>query len=112
MSEVSLPHEDAVTDFVDRVRSAELDDVERLVLFGSVARARHTSNSDIDILAVLASGTDERALEERLRDLAYDTMLEYGTAVSVHAVTEDTLDERGNHPFFSTVLDHGRAIYG
>lgn len=112
MASTALPHEDAVADFVERVVATGFPDVRRIVLVGSVARSTHARDSDVDILAVLADGADEVAVEERLRDVAYDVMLEYGTAFSVHGVTESTLERRSDHPFFRRALADGEAIYG
>lgn len=112
MASTELPHEDAVAAFVDRLEAADLPEVRRLVLFGSVARATHTDDSDIDILAVLAEGADEADVEERLRDIAYDVMLDHGTVFSIHGVTESTLRSRSDHPFFERALGDGEPIYG
>lgn len=112
MASTALPHEDAVAAFVDRMEATDFPGVRRLVLFGSVARGTQAKDSDIDILAVLAEGADEAAVEERLRDLAYEVMLEHGAAFSVHGVTESTLDRRSDHPFFRSALTDGKAIYG
>ncbi|MFB6140403.1 MAG: nucleotidyltransferase domain-containing protein [Halosimplex sp.] len=78
MSESTLPHRDAVEAFVDRVEGGEFDAVRRLYLFGSVARGVHRSDSDVDVFAVLADDADVSAVEEQLRDVAYDVMLERG----------------------------------
>lgn len=112
MASTALPHEDAVAAFVDRVEATGFPEVRRLVLFGSVARATHASDSDVDVLAVLADGADEAAVEERLRDVAYEVMLEYGAAFSIHGVTESTLERRSDHPFFERALADGEPIYG
>lgn len=112
MASTALPHEDAVADFVERVETGDFPEVRRLVLFGSVARGTHGNDSDVDVLAVLAEGADEAAVEERLRDVAYDVMLEHGAVVSIHGVTESTLDRRSDHPFFKRALAGGEAIYG
>lgn len=106
-----LPHEDAVSAFVERVEDAGIPAVQRLVLFGSVARATQDSDSDIDILAVI-DDADERAIEAQLRDIAYDVLLDYGAAFSIHGVTESTLDDRSDHPFFRRAISDGAAIYG
>lgn len=108
----ALPHEDAVPAFVERVEDAGVPEVQRLVLFGSVARDTHDADSDIDILAVIDDDADERAIEDRLRDIAYDVTLEHGAVFSIHGVSESTLDDRSDHPFFSRVASDGAAIYG
>lgn len=102
----------AVDDFVERVADADLDSVDRLILFGSVARTTHAADSDVDVLAVTDTAADVEQVEETLRDIAYDTMLEHGMVFSIHAVTRSTFDSRADHPFFQTVTDEGKAIYG
>lgn len=106
------PHEAAVTDFVERVEAADIDGLSQLILFGSVARRSYTADSDVDVLAIVDTAADEHAIEETLRDLAYDTMLERGVVFSIHAVTESTYERRSDHPFFETVTAEGHSIYG
>ena len=139
MAESTLPHRDAVDAFVDRVETESLDAVQRLYLFGSVAHGVHRPDSDVDIFVVVDDRADVSAVEEQLRDVAYDVMLERGATFSIHAVSdtagcksvtnfaapgrrissrsysrqyESTLERRGDHPFFRTVLDEGEQIYG
>lgn len=106
------PHEAAITDFVERVGEADIDGLSRLILFGSVARRSYTADSDVDVLAVVDTAADEHAIEETLRDRAYDTMLDRGVVFSIHAVTESTYERRADHPFFETVAAKGQPIYG
>lgn len=84
--------------------------VGRLVLLGSVARGDARSDSDVDVLALLDEAANPCAVEEELRDIAFDVMLEEGVAISIHAVTAPRLDAREDH--FATVLAEGRPIYG
>ena len=112
MASTAFPHEDALDAFVEQVEAAGIPEVRRLVLFGSVARGTHRGDSDVDVLAVLVENADEAAVEERLRDLAYDVMLEHGAAISIHGVTESTLSSRSDHPFFRRALADGEPIYG
>lgn len=111
MDETKTGHEDAVETFRSRVAAADVP-VQKLILFGSVARTTHTPESDVDVLAVLDDDVDVSVVEEQLRDIAYDVMLEHGTVFSIHAVTESTLEGRENHPFFRNVLAEGEPIYG
>ena len=112
MAESTLPHRDAVDAFVDRVETESLDAVQRLYLFGSVAHGVHRPDSDVDIFVVVDDRADVSAVEEQLRDVAYDVMLERGATFSIHGVSESTLERRGDHPFFRTMLDEGEQIYG
>lgn len=112
MAESTLPHRNAVDAFVGRVEDEDIDAVQRIYLFGSVAHGVHRADSDVDIFAVVDDSADVSDVEERLRDVAYDVMLERGAVFSIHAVSESTLEQRGDHPFFRTVLDEGQAVYG
>lgn len=111
MASATLPHEAAVSVFVERVTAADIVGLSRLVLFGSVADGTHRPDSDVDVLAVVEDDTATSVVEDRLRALAYDVMLEQGAAFSIHGVSESQLDARSTHPFFKHVLDEGETIY-
>ena len=112
MGDTALPHRAAVDAFVDSVESAAVPSLRRLVLFGSVARATHEPDSDVDVLAILDESADVGDVEDELRGLAYEVALEHDVVFSIHAVTESTMAERGDHPFFENVLAEGRPVYG
>jgi predicted nucleotidyltransferase len=103
--------ERAVEELRERLQSADVPGLERLILFGSVARREHHEDSDVDALAVI---TDDAAAEtaERIRDIAYDVMLETGTVVSVQVVRAARFADRADHPFFRRVRSEGTRIYG
>ena len=112
MATTKLPHDDSLEAFVERVRAADITQLQQLVVFGSVARETHSDESDIDILAVIDDEADRTAVEERLRDIAYDVMLEEGAVFSIHGVDDSTLTSRSDHPFFRRALSDGESIYG
>lgn len=110
MAEATRPHGDAVGEFAARVERADVEAVERLLRFGSVANGTHRPDSDVDVLAIVDDDADATAVEERLRDVAYDGTLERGPAFSIHAVGESTVAERADHPFFRSVFGEGQPI--
>lgn len=57
-------------------------------------------------------GADAVGIEEQLRDIAYDVMLDRGAVFSIHGVTASTLASRSDHPFFERVLTDGEPMYG
>lgn len=103
-------HAAAASAFARRV--ADDPDLEELLLFGSTARGEASGlESDVDFLAVVSDDADRPAVEDRLRDAAYDVMLEHGPVVEVHVVSRSTFEghrSRG-HPFVRRVLDDGEA---
>ena len=112
MTEPPKAHEEALDEFVEKTERGSIPALRQLIVFGSVARGTHATNSDIDILAVLEADADIIDVEEQLRDIAYDVMLEYGTVFSIHGITETAFNNRSGHPFFKRVSMEGRAIYG
>jgi predicted nucleotidyltransferase len=83
-----------------------------LYLFGSTARGEANAlDSDVDFLAVASDDADKSAVEDQLRDIAYDVMLEHGPVVEVHVISESTFQSRrtDGHPFITQVLAEGRS---
>ncbi|TQQ81325.1 nucleotidyltransferase domain-containing protein [Halonotius terrestris] len=105
-------HTDAATAFVRRVRKANIDGLESLILFGSTARGEAAGlDSDVDFLVVVGEAADTDTVENTLRDIAYDVMLEYGPVVEVHTVSESTFEQRREHPFVRQAMRDGE-MYG
>lgn len=111
MNRATDGHERAVEELRERFQSDGVAGLDRLILFGSVARHDHDEDSDIDALAVLADDAPD-GTAERVRDIAYEVMLETGTVISVQVVRAGTFAERADHPFFRRVRSEGTALYG
>jgi predicted nucleotidyltransferase len=84
----------------DRVRAAleaaraELNarfDIDRIVLFGSVARGEADEESDVDLLVVLKDRPDHQ-LENRISSMILDINLEHDTNLSALVVDRDAWD--------------------
>lgn len=105
-------HESAARAFVHGVERRDIPGVEELRLFGSTVRGEASGiASDVDFLAVVADDVDRAAIEDQLRDLAYDVMLEYGPVVEVHVFSRAEFERRRrqNHPFIRRILREGEA---
>lgn len=103
-------HAAAAGAFARRVESRH-PALEELILFGSTARGDATgSDSDVDFLAVVTDGS-VREVEDELRDVAYDVMLEFGPVVEVHVLSRSRFDRYRDtgHPFIRSVLREGQS---
>lgn len=112
-TESSDPHLNAADAFADRVRESDIEGVENLILFGSTARDEAAGlESDIDVLVVVSDDVD-RHVEDRLREIAYEILLEYGPVIELHVLTQSAFETRRSrgHPFVRNVLEDGRS-YG
>ncbi|WP_255197179.1 nucleotidyltransferase domain-containing protein [Halorarius litoreus] len=105
-------HTVAAEAFVDQARSQHGGDIAELYVFGSTIRGETRGlASDVDVLVVLDDDADQDAVADSLRDLAYDTMLEYGPVVELHILSE-TAFERHRHegnPFIRNIVTEGRS---
>lgn len=103
-------HERAANAFAKRVRELSIAGLERLYVFGSTARGEAEGlASDVDVLAIAVESERDR-VEDRLRNVGYDVMLEYGPVVEVHVLGRTEFDEKRERgdPFLSRVLAEGK----
>lgn len=99
-------HREAAATFARRLRARLGDAVVRVVLFGSVARGEQRGvDSDVDLLVVLAD--DTHGNRRTVHEVAGDTMLEYGVAVSPHVVPGSALDRPVQRPLVEAALGEG-----
>ncbi|MEZ3117484.1 nucleotidyltransferase domain-containing protein [Halobaculum sp. MBLA0147] len=104
-------HGRAAEAFAERARAACGEELEGLYVFGSTISGEAADlSSDVDVLVVLADGKRETAAD-RLRDLAYDVMIEYGPVVELHVLSVSTFEQyqREGNPFVERVISEGRV---
>ena len=78
-------HREAFEEFAERAQEELGESLEKLVLYGSVARGEETESSDVDVFAVVGSEEDKK----ELRDLAFETGLDYEVSFSPIVKTEE-----------------------
>lgn len=107
-------HEAAAAAFVDRIKDRSIPDIESIYVFGSTARGEAAGlSSDVDVLVVFASDLDPE-LEDDVRELAYDIMLEYGPVVEVHTMSAASFTAKlqAGHPFVQRIVADGDRYQG
>lgn len=93
---------------LSEVYGAEL---ERIVLYGSYARGKQTSESDVDI-ALFLNGADNDILHERMTDLVVDYELELGVTLSVVTIdNEQYLQWKDTLPYYRNISKEGIALW-
>lgn len=76
MKEQKSKHQKAFEEFVERAEEELGDSLERLILYGSVARGERGEESDVDVFAVVR----ERKEKKQLQDLAFEVGLKHGVS--------------------------------
>ena len=77
-------YQEAVNEFVSRAREKYEEKIDRIILFGSVARGEANEGSDIDILVIWKGNKLEGW--DVLEDIAVDILLEYGQLISIKII--------------------------
>jgi len=99
--------EEALKEFVKRVKEKYGGKIEKIILFGSYARGEAKEESDIDILIV------GDVLLDELINISFSLLLKYGVYVSPHVMTDAhfSLLDREGYGFIKNVKREGRVIY-
>lgn len=98
-------HRDAFEDFAGSVDEELGDSLERLVLFGSVARGEEGDESDVDVLVVVGDEDDRDVVE----DLAFEASVRHGVFMVPLVKTVDEFREKKDSLFVKEVLDSGET---
>lgn len=104
-------YESVARELTDKVVSALGDEVDAVILYGSVARGEATPDSDIDILVI---GKHIHDYEEKILDISYDLDLDFGTLTTVIYRTPQEIEKyiSMGSTFLPKVLRHGEFLYG
>lgn len=85
--------------------------VVRIVLYGSVARGTHTTESDVDI-ALLMKGNLDKNTEDKLSDLVVDMNLRYDRVFSVIDIDYEVFTKWEKvTPFYKNVAQEGIVLW-
>jgi len=104
--EVQASYLQAINNFKENVISRYRENINSIILFGSVARGEVGLDSDIDIL-VIWNGDEYHGLKE-LTKSAFEVLLESGLYISVKVVNPEY--ESRYDPFVSNIKREGIII--
>lgn len=98
-------HRDAFEEFAERAQDELGESLEKLILYGSVARGEEHDESDVDVLAVVEDSSDREVLEE----LAFDVSVEHGVFMVPLIKTSDEFRDKKDGIFLREVQDTGET---
>ena len=103
-------HTSTADAFVRIIHDKDIEGLESLLLFGSTVRGEATGlGSDVDFIAIVSDNADKQAIENELREIAYEVMLEHGPVVEIHVLSRSTFEQRQDHPFIRRVVREGEV---
>ena len=84
--------------------------LERIILYGSVARGTQTAESDIDIAVIVRRYTED--MHDKMIDLTVDLELEYNKVLSVLLIDYDNFREWEDVlPFYKNMKKDGIMLW-
>jgi len=105
---------DLLDDYADTARRALRIPVESVIVYGSVARGAKRPESDVDLLFVLRDGSSAEKGRKLLGPLAASLARKFGRVP--HIVFTNRRAFRANvrrrNPFYSSIVQDGRALFG
>ena len=84
--------------------------LQQIILYGSVARGEHTTESDIDIALLVREYTEK--MHDQMIDLTVDLELEYNKVLSVIMIDYDNfIGWEDVSPFYENVKKDGISLW-
>ncbi|WP_221621774.1 nucleotidyltransferase domain-containing protein [Halocatena pleomorpha] len=102
-------HEQAFESFADRLTEECNDAVERVILYGSVARGEAREDSDVDVLVVIENESVRERVRDRASSIGFDVMIEYDVVISKQIMTEDEYDAQKDSSYLTAMRQDGRV---
>jgi len=107
----STTRDEAISDFINRLKNRIPSKLVNVYLFGSVAKRTAKPESDVDILVVYRDASTVFILDA-VCEVAFDIALERGILIQPIPMTIDEFDQQvGSSPFLWEVLTVGYPIY-
>ena len=96
--------------FADGLRQIVGESIERILLIGSYARGDQTAESDIDIVVLLKTTSEE--LRDKIYDYLVDFMLEHDVDISLKLIDQTTYQDwkEQSEPFIRSVETEGIEV--
>ncbi|MDR0912800.1 MAG: nucleotidyltransferase domain-containing protein [Methanobrevibacter sp.] len=96
---------------IDFAHSLNHPEIERIILFGSVARGDDDADSDIDILILTKNDEDKLKIEDDIYTKTFDFMLKTGEFISAKIKSLHYFNEYKNLSFVKNVNNEGLILY-
>jgi len=96
--------------FVKSLKEKYGDKVEKVVLFGSVARGEDKEDSDVDVLII--TNYDSFKMQKLVSEIVVDILLKTGIYVSAKVLTLEEFNflREINSPFYKSVMEEGITV--
>jgi len=95
---------------IDFAKSLNHPEIEKVILFGSVARGEDTEDSDIDILILTKNDEDDLKIRKNIYSKVMDVIIETGEYLSVKMRSITHYNKYIHFSFYANVEKDGLII--
>ncbi|KZX14468.1 nucleotidyltransferase domain-containing protein [Methanobrevibacter filiformis] len=95
---------------IDFASSLNHPEIEKIILYGSVARNEDKNDSDIDILIITSEIDDDLKIEDDIYSKTFDILLETGEDLSVQIIHNEHYQTHSDFPFYMNIAKDGVLI--
>lgn len=95
---------------IEFAKSLNHPEIEKIILFGSVARGDDSKDSDIDIIIITSNINDDLKIEDEIYGKTFDTLLETGEYLSVKMIDSEHYKKNRNFSFYRNIAKDGVLI--
>ena len=94
---------------IDFARNLKHPKIEKIILFGSVARGEDKEDSDIDLL-IITNSENIKDLKKEVSNKTWDILLRKGEYISLIIRSNSYYEKNKNFSFLSNVNEEGVVI--
>lgn len=102
-------HEQAFEAFAERLTDACGEEIEEIILYGSVARGDHREDSDVDVMIIIEDESARENVRGHASYIGFDVMLEYDSLIAETIATKEKFEAQKDSTYFTAVRRDGRA---
>jgi predicted nucleotidyltransferase len=95
---------------IDFVSSLNHPEIEKIILYGSVARGDDEKDSDIDILIITSNIDDDLKIEDDIYSKVFDILLKSGEYIAVHIIPNKHYQSHLDFSFYLNIEKEGILI--
>lgn len=101
-----LNKEKIINDLIEKYPDID-DNLEKMILFGSVAKEQYNPNSDVDLLLITK---DIKKSRKSLTDFKMKILLKYSVLVnSIYSIPNEFESEK--EPIYNTIKKEGKVLW-
>ncbi|MDR0911819.1 MAG: nucleotidyltransferase domain-containing protein [Methanobrevibacter sp.] len=95
---------------IEFAKNLKQKEIEKIILYGSVARGDDNTDSDIDILIITENDDDEIKLSKNIYKTAFDFLLKTGEFISPKIFSKNHYKKYKHFSFYSNIDKEGVEI--